>query len=68
MKKFIDSNLIKSEDKKFKFKKVEIKKELEPYSVTTGTLSTNQEDELKKIHNIKDSSTESKLNFLKLVK
>lgn len=68
LKKFIDANLIKSEDKKFKFKKVEIKKELEPYSVTTGTLSTNQEDELKKIHNIKDSSTESKLNFLKLVK
>jgi len=66
--RFVSNNLTEPKDKKFKFKNVEIKKELEPYAYTTGTIDSAKEEILRKIHNTKDSSTSTKLNFSKAIK
>ena len=67
LKKFISNNLTEPKDKKFKYKEAKVKKTLEPYSFTTGTLSSGQQDVLKKIHTSNDGST-TKLNFSKAIK
>jgi len=66
--KFIKNNLSDSKDKNFKYKEVKIKKEIEPYSFSAGTLTSGQEEVIKKIHNTKDFSTETRLNFSKATK
>jgi outer membrane protein OmpA-like peptidoglycan-associated protein len=68
LEKFVSNNLTEPKDKKFKFKNVEVKKELEPYEYTTGTLTPDKEEILRKIHNEKDFSTNTKLNFTKAIK
>lgn len=65
--KFIKNNLTEPKEKKFKYKEVKIKKELDPYAFSAGTLTSEQQDVLKKIHNTSDSST-TKLNFIKAIK
>jgi hypothetical protein len=67
LKKFISNNLNETKDKKFKYKEVEIKKVLDPYATTEGTLTSAQQDVLKKIHTSNDGST-NKLNFSKSIK
>ena len=64
--KFIKNNQSKSDDNKFKYKKVKPKKEIKPYDFTkTGSFSGAESDILNKVHSIKSSSSGSKLNFLK---
>lgn len=63
--RFIKDSLNEAKDKKFKYKEVKIKKEIEPYAFTTGTLTSGQEEVIKKIHNTKDFSTTTRLNFIK---
>jgi hypothetical protein len=67
LKKFISNNLDDPKDKKFKYKEVKIKKVLDPYLFTVGTLTSGQQDVLKKIHTGTDGST-TKLNFSKAIK
>ena len=68
LNKFISSNLDETKDKKFKHKKAEVKKELPIYSLTDSTLDSTQEEVLRKIHDSKDFSSETKLNFSKAIK
>jgi hypothetical protein len=57
------------DEKKFKYKKVQNKKEFKPYAVTiTGSITGPQQEKLNNVHGLKDNSTESKLNFSKVIK
>ena len=57
------------DDKKFKYKKVQNKKDFKPYAVTiTGSITGPQQEKLNNVHGLKDNSTESKLNFSKVIK
>ena len=57
------------DEKKFKYKKVENKKDFKPYAATlTGSITGSQEEKIKNVHSLKDNSTESKLNFSKVIK
>ena len=68
LNKFISTNLTEPKDKKFKYKKAEVKKELPIYSTTDSTLDSTQEEILRKIHNVSNFSNETKLNFSKAIK
>jgi hypothetical protein len=68
LKRFI-KNATDVDEKKFKYKKVQNKKDFKPYAFTIGgTLSGPQQSKLAMIHGSKDNSTASKLNFSKVIK
>lgn len=68
LKKFI-KKATDIDNKKFKYKKVESKKDFKPYAITvTSPVTGPQQEKLNKVHGLKDNSTESKLNFSKVIK
>jgi hypothetical protein len=68
LNKFI-KNASDIDEKKFKYKQVQNKKDFKPYAVTiTGSITGPQQEKLNNVHGLKDNSTESKLNFSKVIK
>jgi hypothetical protein len=68
LNKFIKKAL-DTDEKKFKYKKVQNKKDFKPYGVTiTGSITGPQQEKLNNVHGLKDNSTETKLNFSKTIK
>lgn len=64
LNKFI-KNATDVDSKKFKYKKVQSKKEFEPYAITTTNLSSGETATLENVHSLNDKSNETKLNFSK---
>lgn len=66
IEKFIRQNKSEIKKENLKYKKVKLKKDPKPYQFTlTGTLSSTESEILEKVHALKDSSSDTKLNFLK---
>jgi hypothetical protein len=67
LNKFIKKAL-DTDEKKFKYKKVQNKKDFKPYAVTiSGSITGPQQEKLNNVHGLKDNSTELKLNFSKAI-